>query len=942
MLLCAVTATAQQPFFREFPINIRNNNVALEHIHEAADGTLWFTAANGVYRYDGSTSEFIDFITPELGKPNVVYTNHSEILVGTNTGVIAILSKNDRKIIQHLKLTESEITSFISTNDSLLIGTSGDGILLWHQGKFLKRIGNENGLNDLSIHDLFFYKNQFFATTDGGLICIDRKYNITKTLDIASGLSDNLIYSAALVNSMLYLGMQNGTVSRVDLSNLAIQRSIHFDDKRNGAISKIVAHDYDVFVFDESGKLFTCNSTLDYVFQYQSKDALFTSDHPLGDALIDAEGNIIITNYTNTPLLADTKFGTISEHENISFRNASALFIDRSDRLWIATPSGLFRHNNQFGEKQQLTQYTGAVTTPEMSIISIEQLNDDFIWFGMYGGGLGLIDLKNNSTKNFNRIEGLDDTNILSMTSAPDGMWLATLNGVVKATYSAGKIEIQENDVLNSYSKFIFCVYLDNKGRLWCGSDGNGAAYFKNGELFKISHSKSIVDITEDSEGNIWLLNNKNEIEIFDATGKLHPAKGITISGNKLKILALEKTNQHSIIALTSDGVTELNLSDFLKNHLPSFSEINTNFLNIISKDKAGNIWMALENALVKYSPQKLFKRNSPQIHFERMLVNLSPSDTSIHSFDYNQNHFSFQFSGLWFKRQESLSYTYYLEGLSNTIDSNWVSTRDNVITFPNLPAGKYTLHIRAIAAGSSHSGEFKYVFEIHKPWWQQWYSILLMLIVVMIGFYIVSVQIAKKRERNALLEKQRLQVQLDTLINQINPHFLFNSFNTLIATIHTDTESAVEYVEHLSDYYRKVLQRQNQELIEMRDELDLVEDYLFLQKKRFGNNLIIDIRIEPWVLQKLIPPMTLQLLAENAVKHNIISKQNPLIVSIFNTKDKLVVSNTVLQRPEHAPGLGIGLKNIQYRYKLLFKEQVEIVAEKEQFSVYLPLNAKV
>lgn len=938
LLWTANSVYAQQPYFRTFPVDIRSNNVNLNKIFEASDGTLWFTASNGIYHFDGVSSSLFALENNQTTF-TAIYADNDIVFSGTSDGRLIQSRRNN--ILKSIQLSSSSLTSILPYKEKLLVGTMSEGLFILENGNIIAKLSTENGLPDATIHDIIQINDFLYLATDGGLVKLRGDFTIEKIFTIADGLSDNLVYAINYFDYKVYLGMQNGTISLLDISNNTIKINPQFNALNRRAIVKILVNAYDVFLFTEDATLFACDPELQVYYECNNNDNVLSNKRSFVDAILDAEGNLIVTNFTNTPRIADTKFGVITAHENISFQNASCVYLDQQKRLWIATPQGLFQHENRFSDGASLTQYTTAPSAPDKSIISIAQSDDNTIWFGMYGGGLGIIDIQKNQISYFNEKKILPDNNILSLSFDGRNMWLATLNGVVKARLINGKLEVSSIDELDRYSKFIYCVYADSQGRLWCGTDGKGAAYFLNNQVYPVSNSKSIVDITEDSEGNVWLLNSLNEIEIFTNANRLEQPKPLVISGNKLNILSIEKSTQGSIVALSFDGITELSAKFFIKKHFPSNVEINSNFLNILSKDSDGNIWMALENALVKYSPQKQFKRKEPQIHFGQLLVNLVPTDTSHHVFSYHQNHFSFAFSGLWFKTQEPLNYKYYLEGLTTNQDysNQWITTKDNFITFPNLPPGEYTMHIQASVAGSVLMDEFKYSFTIEKPFWQQWYFYFLLFIIVIILIIGMSELISRKREKKNQLEKQRLQIQLDTLINQINPHFLFNSFNTLIATITTDSDSAVEYVEHLSDYYRKILQRQNQELISLHEELELVKDYLFLQKKRFGENLLVEMTSNSNITDIVIPPMTLQLLAENAVKHNVISKAKPLSIVIDLSHDFIIVSNTKNTRTEAIQSFGIGLNNIKYRYKILFHREIEIEDTEDYFIVRLPIK---
>lgn len=173
----------------------------------------------------------------------------------------------------------------------------------------------------------------------------------------------------------------------------------------------------------------------------------------------------------------------------------------------------------------------------------------------------------------------------------------------------------------------------------------------------------------------------------------------------------------------------------------------------------------------------------------------------------------------------------------------------------------------------------------------------------------------------------------------QINPHFLFNSFNTLLAIIEEDQNLAMEYVENLSDFYRTTLKYREIDLISLADEIELTKSFIFLLTQRHGKNLRVSINISDEDRNQLIPPLTLQLLIENSVKHNVVSREDPLCVDIFmNEKRQLVVRNNLQRRPESVVSTQIGLKNISSRFEILGGKSAEIVITEKYFVVSLDL----
>lgn len=189
----------------------------------------------------------------------------------------------------------------------------------------------------------------------------------------------------------------------------------------------------------------------------------------------------------------------------------------------------------------------------------------------------------------------------------------------------------------------------------------------------------------------------------------------------------------------------------------------------------------------------------------------------------------------------------------------------------------------------------------------------------------------------NEQLKQENLMNQLSALKNQLNPHFLFNSLNTLSWLINEDKAKSQIYLQKLSQVLRYSLSMQEHTMVNLKDELLLMENYIFLLQMRFGENLKINQKLEGKEKFR-IPPHSLQLLIENAIKHNVISSNSPLKINIEIKPDEeiIIVSNTIHAKANSA-GTGIGLVNLSERFRLLVGREIEILQDKA-FIVILPL----
>lgn len=168
-------------------------------------------------------------------------------------------------------------------------------------------------------------------------------------------------------------------------------------------------------------------------------------------------------------------------------------------------------------------------------------------------------------------------------------------------------------------------------------------------------------------------------------------------------------------------------------------------------------------------------------------------------------------------------------------------------------------------------------------------------------------------------VQKENLQSQFDVLKQQVNPHFLFNSLNVLTSLIRIEPELAEKFTEHLSKVYRYVLENKDNELVKLSTELDFLDAYLFLLNIRFMDKIRVNINISDQRKEAMVIPLAMQLLIENAIKHNSMSKKSPLVIDIFvDEQCYLNIINNLQEREAHMTSTGVGLKNIQNRYLLL------------------------
>lgn len=277
----------------------------------------------------------------------------------------------------------------------------------------------------------------------------------------------------------------------------------------------------------------------------------------------------------------------------------------------------------------------------------------------------------------------------------------------------------------------------------------------------------------------------------------------------------------------------------------------------------------------------------------------------------------------------------------------NWLNQKYSWATMPKkrtisqfLTSLIYTVFLLYILMFTIHilkSGKY----ELFNPKMRQ-----VLIPAIFITIAVIAMDISYqffKAWKQSLIEVEKYKTesanaQLQNLKNQLNPHFLFNNLSVLTSLVYKDQDKAVDFINQLSKVYRYLLDNKDKELVSLEDELTFIRSYTYLLQIRFDTNIKFDIQVENNVLQKLVPPMAIQILVENAIKHNELSEALPLTVSIKNRGDVLEVTNNLQLRTNTEPSSKTGLKNIKDRYHYFTSEPVEIIERTSAFVVKIPL----
>lgn len=442
-------------------------------------------------------------------------------------------------------------------------------------------------------------------------------------------------------------------------------------------------------------------------------------------------------------------------------------------------------------------------------------------------------------------------------------------------------------------------------------------------------------------------------------------------------------------VTLTSTGLQKKIIIPELKNQQ----------ITILFKDPGGRLWIGAENGLYRYTPgtrklewfdiwdnlqnkqfntgsfyyspdQRLYLGgnsglnyfNPPLIDPREEALSVVITGITVNQDDslflkrnqdplqlaWYENSVDIQFSTPYFRNPKKLRYRYRMEGL----DSSWVTSGpNNTVRFSSLPPGHYTFSVATSPDGVKwYETPSPFRFHIAPPVWKRgWFIALGILLTGGSAYWLIRRRIIniKRREsrlyalqsRADSLEKEKALAMYEGLKQQLNPHFLFNSLTSLSSLIRIDRKLAGEFLDGLSRTYRYILQNREHELVPLKDEIRFAETFVGLQKTRFEEGLNVIFSVDQVRSEGLlIAPVTLQNLIENAIKHNIISPDNPLVIEITAEGDYLAVRNNKQKKNFVETSNRQGLDNLKSLYRYLSELPVAILETPDHFTVRVPL----
>ncbi len=907
-LSCSVLAQSLELRY-DLPRQLKASQISC--LYKDPAGSVFLGTEKGLFSFDGR--DWNVFSLPDsLEKKEIlaITSYHQNQLIGLDNGTLLLFNGYSFKPFfpQVLSLSHPIQKFVFSPNQDLLIATYGDGLHILHTDSSVTHYSLKQGFPSQDIYDV--------SITRTGLICLATDRGLVR---IPSSSSPELILPSHFLLHLTHPYDTDSTILAVDYEGTIFSISPTTVDtlfsKSLSARGIVASASKDVFVIDKDTIWKTSGPN------YTDIQAVMT--HPKDvwqNVWIDQQNQMWLVNTQDQLIVVPTH---LKQYQPPTPPVQCIAAVD--SLLFLGTNKGLFTYHP--GKKTVLHHYLSNYNLLDLEWIPEKQE----LWCASFGQGIFVIKVKQDRVEHLTESQGLINDNVLSIHVQDSIVLAATLGGLSILDVNTHQAIVNLYDSIPQ-SQYIYDAAIDKDRILWLAKDRRGLLRVdQKGNISSFFGKSTIYQLMQDDKG-LYAASSESGVRYLDR--------------NTLDTLHF--LDDRSCLAMTKDkwGYLYFLMEDGIHIHQPEnrysvplypqyTSEYPYLFTHAYDLDDQDHLWWAQGPSLFHYIPQK-----SHPFQVSLRILNYSLGDelfttgSNEVTVPFTKNTFRILFKGHWMNDPSAISYRYRIENY----DIGWQYSQDHSAVYPNLPPDDYTFIVEADLHSSFLQPTIKKIhFTIEPALWQRLWFQILIAVLTLIVITLISRYIIRRNKRMEELKAARIRSELETIKSQINPHFMFNNFNTLLNIVEEDPEEAVTYIEHLSDFYRDMLQFRKESVITIREELDIVERYFYLLKHRFGKALFY--RIHGNVSKhNYVIPFSIQLLVENAVKHNVVSLQRPLEIDIYIQSDYIIVSNKKQARTQLEDSTGFGLESIQVQYKNITGKSVAIRSDEDTFEVKLPI----
>lgn len=876
-----IRLNAQQYNFKNYSVENGLPYIQIFTLFQDNLGYLWSGGYGGASKFNGKTFQHY---SPKNGLANhyvnCITQHNNQVLIGTIDG-LSIIDNYSKKITANYTIKEglpsNKIIALCSDLKSRTwIGTSVGLCYLENKKIILSKKLNNTAINCLN----YSTDNGLWIGTKNGLFNLKNDQLILYTT--IEGLSDNNITCLAknYVTNELIIGTKNG----LNILDLETKKIIKFH-VNNGLldeeIASITCNEHGVVWIGGKNGLVSFNGK---EFSYYTIRQDNNSNNVVA-LLTDYEENLWIGTHNGLFIYKGKAFTSYSKNEGLGSSFVFQIIKDKSENLWLTTENnGVYKYEDGY-----FKNYSTKNGLSDNDTRCVLENNDGTILFGTSSG---LSKFKNErfenliSGKNFKQ-EGPINSLFKDVNNT---IWVGGKNGLCA-------IKQNKSNYVTTYYKLptdikdyeVWSIKQDNNGQIWAGTylaglyklEGN--QFVNQSQYFKLN-VETALEIEFDDLNNLYAatLNGVLVLNIKTGQSKLIAEKdGL----NSELVYSIKINNDKKYIWVgTNQGISKINLSSIFQNNLEinsytkadGFEGVECNTHGIF-EDKDGSVWFGTVNGLMKFSPKEL-SVNDNLSKTTISNIKLAFADTLLANgskLDFSNNNITFYFDGISLTDPEKVLYTYKLEGF----DKSWSpNTEINYAKYDNLPAGKFTFKVKSCNSDGIWNIEpTTFSFEIKSPFYKTWWFFL--IVIVLISTIIAFIfrwrlhQIKRKQQLEFEGKVEISKSELKALRAQMNPHFVFNSLNSIQHFIlNSKGEEAVKYLSKFAKLIRLILQNSEKAIVTINEDLESIILYLELEKMRFDNKFNYIITIHPGVNADYdeIPPMLIQPYLENAILHGI------------------------------------------------------------------------
>jgi ligand-binding sensor domain-containing protein len=950
VMFFSIASQGQPAIIKIFPLHDGNLQPRINCLVQPSKGYLLAGTSNGLFIFNGIQFEKVE-IDSSIHSQQVTAlceVKPGEIWIGFQNGALA---RYTFFTATELKFEEGRfgkpITKIIKdSSKNIWCSTAGEGVYLYNGNHWIN-FGTDDGMSDAYVYDMALAGNSgVVCGTDDGVNALAwlNKKKVVRKAAAGKAAADKIIRRIVAGSNETYLaGTQSAHMGIFSIKNLAVESPgvapIH-TSQVNG-LARTLHYNW---IATESDGLFYYNPVMCSDTPCFSRLAI--PQKKITGVLADKQQNIWLYAdnellLTNGDKLMKVNTGGDSSYRQLHAMSAGTTPNTYSENIWYGYKGGLKEIRNDYG-KQSLIDHPIQQFEKNTEVTSLYDDSTGRIWIGTMGKGIWLFNKNTNRTSALENILLSANSNILTINGKQNAVWITSLEGIVKATLLPGNTLHFEsyNNREKIGSNYVYSIFTDSKNRTWFATDGRGLTKLENGVFTNYAEkdgikTKVIYGIAEDRNGCIWMNTLNDGLYCYNGKMFINVSVKNGLSDNNIASIVSDKNG--NIVALSKKAIDVIDVST---NAIQTFDEdqdlhdLNTD-LHSTAVSPDGILYFSTAPGI--YALQPLPKIMGPVAYIDHAELFLTDFNIdSVNEFSADENNLGIHFNAIDLDHPAKVQFQYLLEAFNAT----WISTKDRYVNFPKLTPGHYTFRVRASLSNNfTLTPEVSYSFTINKPFWQRsWFIVFCVLAIAGLIWLVVRYR-EKQQKRWQDLKQEKLQSQLETLKSQVNPHFFFNSLNTLVALIEEEPKAAVNYTNHLSDFFRKMVQYRFRDVIPLDEELDMIKDYFYIQQQRFSKSLQLNNHIDlKTATTRQVAPLTLQLLVENAIKHNTFTIQHPLLIEIYTDDEWLIVSNNLKPKLHPETGEGMGLQNIIRRYKLLTWKDVIIEKNGDWFKVKIPL----